>query len=203
MFLVLRTALLITYLIFWCWQQIYSFVIILRHCQHQSRDSLVGIATGYGLDDRGVGIRVPVESRIFSMSRPITLVPEAISLGVKGAGAWSRQLTFSYCWSPENVNVYIHSPIRLHGVELNKLSTGTDLPFTVNTWNYSIECLGDWWSMMLKYLWRKLLRPNRDIVLIFAWWDWGKPRNASAKICGFRADIRTEYFLNSCQEVYR
>jgi hypothetical protein len=25
-----------------------------------SRDSVVGIATGYGLDDRGVGVRVPV-----------------------------------------------------------------------------------------------------------------------------------------------
>jgi hypothetical protein len=37
----------------------------------QSRDSAVGIATGYGLDDRGVGVRVPVGSRIFSSpSRP-------------------------------------------------------------------------------------------------------------------------------------
>jgi hypothetical protein len=32
----------------------------------RSRDSVVGIATGYGLDDRGVGVRVPVGSRIFS-----------------------------------------------------------------------------------------------------------------------------------------
>jgi hypothetical protein len=31
-----------------------------------SRDSVVGIATSYGLDDRGVGVRVPVGSRIFS-----------------------------------------------------------------------------------------------------------------------------------------
>jgi hypothetical protein len=31
-----------------------------------SRDSVVGIATGYGLDDRGVGVRVPVGSRILS-----------------------------------------------------------------------------------------------------------------------------------------
>jgi hypothetical protein len=31
-----------------------------------SRDSSAGIATGYGLDDRGVGVRVPVGSRIFS-----------------------------------------------------------------------------------------------------------------------------------------
>jgi hypothetical protein len=28
------------------------------------RDSAVGIATGYGLEDRGVGFRVPVGSRI-------------------------------------------------------------------------------------------------------------------------------------------
>jgi hypothetical protein len=34
-----------------------------------SRDNTVGIATGYGLDDRVVGVRVPVGSRIFSSSR--------------------------------------------------------------------------------------------------------------------------------------
>jgi hypothetical protein len=33
------------------------------------RDSTVGIATGYGLDDRGLGVRVPVGSRIFSSPR--------------------------------------------------------------------------------------------------------------------------------------
>jgi hypothetical protein len=31
-------------------------------------NSAVGIATGYGLDDRGVGVRVPVGSRIFCSS---------------------------------------------------------------------------------------------------------------------------------------
>jgi hypothetical protein len=31
-----------------------------------AQDSAVGTATGYGLDDRGVGVRVPVGSRIFS-----------------------------------------------------------------------------------------------------------------------------------------
>jgi hypothetical protein len=31
--------------------------------------------------------------------------------------------------SRENVDLYIHSPIRLHGVVLNYLSTGTTLPF--------------------------------------------------------------------------
>jgi hypothetical protein len=34
-----------------------------------SRDSVVGIAAGYGLEDRGVGVRIPVGSRIFSYPR--------------------------------------------------------------------------------------------------------------------------------------
>jgi hypothetical protein len=32
----------------------------------RSLDSAVGIATGYGLDDQGVGVRVPIGERIFS-----------------------------------------------------------------------------------------------------------------------------------------
>jgi hypothetical protein len=43
-------------------------------CKCGSRDSSVGIATGYGLDDRGVGVRVPVGSRIFST----TLCPDRL-----------------------------------------------------------------------------------------------------------------------------
>jgi hypothetical protein len=35
----------------------------------RSRDSVVGIATGYGLDDRDVGVWVPLWSRIFSSPR--------------------------------------------------------------------------------------------------------------------------------------
>jgi hypothetical protein len=38
-------------------------------CYERSRGSVVSIATSYGLDDRGVGVRVPVESRIFSSPR--------------------------------------------------------------------------------------------------------------------------------------
>jgi hypothetical protein len=39
------------------------------HTYPGSRDSVVGIATGYGLDDRGVGVQVPVVSKIFSSPR--------------------------------------------------------------------------------------------------------------------------------------
>jgi hypothetical protein len=42
-------------------------VSILVH--NRSRDSVVGIATGSELDDRWVGVRVPVGSRIFSSPR--------------------------------------------------------------------------------------------------------------------------------------
>jgi hypothetical protein len=40
-------------------------VSLLRHVLLYCRDSSVGIATSYGLDDRGVRVRVPVGSRIF------------------------------------------------------------------------------------------------------------------------------------------
>jgi hypothetical protein len=60
-------------------------------------DSVVGIATGYRLDDRGVRVRVPVGSRIFfpprrsnrfwgSTQPPIQWVPVALSPGVKWPG---------------------------------------------------------------------------------------------------------------------
>jgi hypothetical protein len=40
--------------------------LLIYLCIYKNRDSSVGIATGYGLDDRGVGVRVPVGSKIFS-----------------------------------------------------------------------------------------------------------------------------------------
>jgi hypothetical protein len=54
-----------------------------------SRDSAVGIATVYGLDGRGVGDRVFVGTRFFSIQvlgptqPPIQWVPEALSPGFK------------------------------------------------------------------------------------------------------------------------
>jgi hypothetical protein len=50
-------------------------------------DSAVGLATGYGLDDQGVGVRVPVGARIFtSPCRPDRLwgPPSLLSNGYKG-----------------------------------------------------------------------------------------------------------------------
>jgi hypothetical protein len=64
-----------------------------------SRDSAVGIATGYGLDDRGVGVRVSVGGTNFHFSTasrpalgptqpPIQWVPGIFSWG-NAAGALS------------------------------------------------------------------------------------------------------------------
>jgi hypothetical protein len=53
----------------------------------RSRDSVVGIATSYGLDDREGGVRVPVRSRIFSSpDRPDQLwgPPNLLSNGYRG-----------------------------------------------------------------------------------------------------------------------
>jgi hypothetical protein len=61
----------------------------------ERRDSVVGIATGYGLGDGGVAVRVPVGSRLFSTSSrlalgptqpPIQWVPGVLSPGVKRQG---------------------------------------------------------------------------------------------------------------------
>jgi hypothetical protein len=54
---------------------------------YRSRDSSFGIGTDHELDDRGVGVRVPLESRIFfSPRRPILLwdPPSLLSNGCWG-----------------------------------------------------------------------------------------------------------------------
>jgi hypothetical protein len=74
-----------------------------------SRDSVIGIVTSYGLDDRGVGVLVLVGSSIFS--RPF-------SAGVKRPG---REVNHSPPTSAEVKKMWIYTStfIRLHGVVLN------------------------------------------------------------------------------------
>jgi hypothetical protein len=91
-----------------------------------SRNSVVGIATGCGMDDWRIGVRVPLSSRIFSSPRVpgFGVHPASYPMGTggkfpggKAAGAWSWPLT-SKCRGQENVDLYIHSPIRLHSIVL-------------------------------------------------------------------------------------
>jgi hypothetical protein len=83
----------------------------------RSRDSSVGIATGYGLDDRGVGVKRPckVKNFLFSTSPrpalgctqpPSQWVPGALSPGVKRPG---REAVHSLPPSVEVKKIWIYT----------------------------------------------------------------------------------------------
>jgi hypothetical protein len=86
-----------------------------------SRDSSVGIATGYGLDDRMIGVWFPAGLGIFLFdipSRPalvptqppIQWVTRALSLGVKRPGREADHSPPSSAEVKEYVELYLHSP---------------------------------------------------------------------------------------------
>jgi hypothetical protein len=104
-----------------------------------SRESVVGIATGYGLGHRGVGVRVPVGARIFSS--PLCPDQPWGPPNLLSNGYWGL---FPREWNSRGVKLTTHFqlvprsrkygsihplPIRIHGVVLNSLSTGTTFPF--------------------------------------------------------------------------
>jgi hypothetical protein len=84
---------------------------------NRSRDSSVGIATGYGLDGRGVGVRVPVGSRnVSSPHRPDRFwgppnLPSngyrVLSVGVKRLGCGADHLPPT---STEVKKMWLHTP---------------------------------------------------------------------------------------------
>jgi hypothetical protein len=97
---------------------------------HQNRDSSVGIALGYGLDDRGSMVRFPARLEIFLFTTafrtalgptqlPIQWVPGALPLGVKRPGREADHSPPSSAEVKECVELYLHSPIRIHGVVLS------------------------------------------------------------------------------------
>jgi hypothetical protein len=55
--------------VFICFIYTHIYVYIHSFVRTKSQESAVGIATGYGLDERGVGVRVPVRARIFTSPR--------------------------------------------------------------------------------------------------------------------------------------
>jgi hypothetical protein len=91
----------------------------------ESRDSSVGIALGYGLDDRGSRVRFPAGDGNFSLHYRVQngsgaqWVPGALSLGVKWQG---READHSPPSSAEVKTAWSYTstpPIRLHGVVLS------------------------------------------------------------------------------------
>jgi hypothetical protein len=98
--------------------------------EDKSHDNSVGIALGYGLDDRSSRVRVSAGLGIFlftTASRtileptqpPFQWVPGALSLGVKRPGCEADHFPPSSAEVKECVELYLHSPIRLHGVVLS------------------------------------------------------------------------------------
>jgi hypothetical protein len=96
----------------------------------KSRDSSVGIALGYGLDDRGSRVRFPAGPGNFSLHHrlrngskahppPIQWVSGALSLGLKRPGREADHSPPSTAEVKECVELYLHSPIRPHGVVLS------------------------------------------------------------------------------------
>jgi hypothetical protein len=104
--------------------------IIYMHVTKKSRDSSVGIALCYGLDDRGSRVRFPTGAGIFlftSASRtalgptqlPIQWVIWALSLRVKRPGRETDHSPLSSTEVKEYVKLYFHSPIRIYGMVLS------------------------------------------------------------------------------------
>jgi hypothetical protein len=96
----------------------------------KSRDSSVGIATGYGLDDRGSRFRFPAGAGNFSLHHRVQngsgAHPASYSVGTRGSFPGvkrpGREADYSHPSSAEAkewMEPYLHSPIRLNGVVLS------------------------------------------------------------------------------------
>jgi hypothetical protein len=76
--------------------------------------------------------------------------------GKAGGGGGTCPPATQKCCGHENEDLYGHSPIRLHGVELNSLSTGTNLPF--------LPIKGEGFKFFLKFWFVRLFGHSWPIV---------------------------------------
>jgi hypothetical protein len=96
---------------------------------HIITNSLGRRTSTYELDDRAVGDRVPVGIRLSFLYVVLTgsgthtaslpMDTGGFFPGGKAAGAWNWPLTPTTAKEQEYMDLYIHSPIRFHGVVLN------------------------------------------------------------------------------------
>jgi hypothetical protein len=106
------------------------FGIRITTALEESRDSSVGIALGYGLDIRGSRVRFPAGAGNSSLqyrvqngsgahlaSYPMGI--RVLSLGVKRPVREADHSPPCSAEVKECVELYLHSPIRLHGVVLS------------------------------------------------------------------------------------
>jgi hypothetical protein len=86
----------------------FTWTLKIRYYLIKSRDSSVGIALGYGLDDRGSRVRFPAGAGNFSLHYRVEngsgAHPASYPMGtggsfpgVKATGAWSWPLSSIYC----------------------------------------------------------------------------------------------------------
>jgi hypothetical protein len=127
---------------------------------NRSQDSSVGIATGYGLESPG---SIPCRKQFFCFSqRPDRLWGPPRLLSNRYRASSSRglsgrvvKLTTHLYLVPRSrkLKLYFHSPICLHGIVLNYLSTGITLKVTTTrrvTYHDSCpvlpirNCASDW-----------------------------------------------------------
>jgi hypothetical protein len=94
-----------------------------------SRDSSAGIALGYGLEDRDFRVRFPATAGNLSLhcrvqndsgAHPASypMDSRALSLGEKRPGREADHSSPSSAEVKDCVKLYLHSPIRLHGMVL-------------------------------------------------------------------------------------
>jgi hypothetical protein len=93
-------------------------IITISFPTRASRDSAVGIATAYELDDGGVGVRVPGESRIFSSPHRLDRLWGPLSLLFNGCQGPSRRVKWPGCEAD-------HSPPTSAEVKITWIYTST------------------------------------------------------------------------------
>jgi hypothetical protein len=97
---------------------------------HVSRDSSVSIALGYGLDDLGSRVRLPAGAGNFYIHHRVQngsgAHPASYPMGIRGPFLGVKRPEREADHSPpssadvkECVELYLHSPVRLHGVVLS------------------------------------------------------------------------------------